>query len=175
MKPAEVFKKYESHGKPKDSLEREVGKNLKKLGFETDFVSQAPLDIFAKEQSDEVKSHITEVLAEIPDIKSVDLLTNAFEDEGYELTRAAAAEALHKIAKKLGYNLLDVIQKDHTGHNCLMRKSDGDCIFLERHRKKCSCKIYNYRPKVCRKYPGYKNDVLCKKANPCVKEYLMRI
>ncbi|MBW2977334.1 YkgJ family cysteine cluster protein [Candidatus Woesearchaeota archaeon] len=77
--------------------------------------------------------------------------------------------------KKQGYNLLEVIQKDHTKHNCLKRKSDGDCIFLERHGNKTNCKIYEHRPKVCRKYPGYKHEIPCKKANPSVREYLMRI
>ena len=77
--------------------------------------------------------------------------------------------------KKLGYNLLDIIEKDNRGHNSLKRKTDGDCIFLERHGKKCSCKIYEHRPKVCRKYPGYKHEKPCKKANPAVREYLMKV
>lgn len=50
IRTAEVFKKYEGHGIPKDNLEKEVGNNLKRLGFETDYVSQAPLDVFAKEK-----------------------------------------------------------------------------------------------------------------------------
>ena len=50
IKPIEVFKKYEEHGYPKDYLERGVRRNLEKLGFKTDFVKQAPLDIFAKEK-----------------------------------------------------------------------------------------------------------------------------
>ena len=59
--------------------------------------------VFKKEESDEVKSHITELIAEIPDIKSVELLTDALENNELKLTQAAAAEALHKIAIKLGY------------------------------------------------------------------------
>lgn len=51
IKPIEVFKKYEAHGHPKDFIERGVGKHLEKLGFKTDFVKQAPLDIFAKEKT----------------------------------------------------------------------------------------------------------------------------
>jgi len=50
MKPIDVFKKYEEHGYPKDFIERGVRKNLEKLGFKTDFVKQAPLDVFAKEK-----------------------------------------------------------------------------------------------------------------------------
>lgn len=77
--------------------------------------------------------------------------------------------------KKLGYDLLEVIEKDPRGYNSLKRKSDGDCVFLERHGKRCSCKIYEHRPKVCRKYPGFKTELPCKKVNPSVREYLMRI
>ena len=51
IKPIEVFKKYEEHGYPKDSIERGVKKHLEKIGFKTDFVKQAPLDVFAKEKS----------------------------------------------------------------------------------------------------------------------------
>jgi putative transcriptional regulator len=51
IKPIEIFKKYEEHGQPKDSIEKGVGKHLEKLGFKTDFVKQAPLDVFAKEKS----------------------------------------------------------------------------------------------------------------------------
>jgi putative transcriptional regulator len=47
---ANPFKKFETHGKPQDKLEEAVGKNLRKLGFETDFVKQAPFDVFAKEK-----------------------------------------------------------------------------------------------------------------------------
>ena len=49
--PAEVFKKYEEHGVPKDELEKSIEIHLKKLGFKTDFVKQAPFDVFAKEKS----------------------------------------------------------------------------------------------------------------------------
>jgi putative transcriptional regulator len=50
VKPIDVFKKYEEHGYPEDFIERGVRKNLEKLGFKTDFVKQAPLDVFAKEE-----------------------------------------------------------------------------------------------------------------------------
>lgn len=42
---------YQEHGSPKDLLEKEVGRDLEKLGFVTDFVKQAPFDIFAKEKA----------------------------------------------------------------------------------------------------------------------------
>ena len=47
---ANPLKKFEAHGKPQDRLEKIVGRNLRKLGFETDFVKQAPFDVFAKEK-----------------------------------------------------------------------------------------------------------------------------
>jgi len=49
--PIDVFKKYEEHGYPKDKLEKAIGKNLEKIGFKTDFVKQAPLDVFAIEKA----------------------------------------------------------------------------------------------------------------------------
>ena len=61
------------------------------------------LSCFQKESSDEVKSHIAELIAEIPDKKSVEFLTEALEDEKFKSTQAATAEALYKIARKLGY------------------------------------------------------------------------
>jgi putative transcriptional regulator len=51
IKPAGVFKKYEVHGQPIDLLEKNIGKNLEKIGFKTDFVKQSPLDVFAKEKA----------------------------------------------------------------------------------------------------------------------------
>jgi putative transcriptional regulator len=51
IKPIDVFKKYEEHGFPEDHLESGVKKNLEKLGFKTDFVKQAPLDVFAREKT----------------------------------------------------------------------------------------------------------------------------
>jgi Fe-S-cluster containining protein len=77
--------------------------------------------------------------------------------------------------KKLGCNLREITQRDSTGKICLKLKPDGDCVFLERHAKKTSCKIYNNRPRVCRKYPGYKTETSCRKANPSVREYLERV
>jgi len=51
IKPIDIFKKYEEHGHPKDFIERGVKRHLEKIGFETDFVKQAPLDVFAKEKA----------------------------------------------------------------------------------------------------------------------------
>lgn len=50
-KPTEFFRKYEVQSYPKDVLEKNVGKNLRKLGFEIDFVKQSPLDVFAREKA----------------------------------------------------------------------------------------------------------------------------
>lgn len=51
VKPAGIFKGYEEQGLPKDSLEKNIGKNFEKLGFKTNFVSKSPLDVFAKEKT----------------------------------------------------------------------------------------------------------------------------
>lgn len=51
IKEIDLFKKTSiEHGKPSDKLENIVGKDLKKLGFEIDFVKQAPFDVFAREK-----------------------------------------------------------------------------------------------------------------------------
>jgi len=51
IKSTEIFKKYEVHSQPTDILEKNIGKNLEKIGFKTDFVKQSPLDVFAKEKA----------------------------------------------------------------------------------------------------------------------------
>ncbi|MCK5297400.1 MAG: HEAT repeat domain-containing protein, partial [Candidatus Heimdallarchaeota archaeon] len=61
------------------------------------------LAVFQNEDSDEVKSHVTGIIANLGDINSVELLTTALENDDFKLTQAAAAEALHNIAQKLGY------------------------------------------------------------------------
>lgn len=51
IKPAKVFKSYEISGKPKDKLERNIETSLQKIGLETSFVNQAPLDVFARKNA----------------------------------------------------------------------------------------------------------------------------
>ncbi|MBR9682705.1 MAG: hypothetical protein GOV02_03435 [Candidatus Aenigmarchaeota archaeon] len=51
MKPADMFKDYDIKGTPKDPLEKAVGSELKKLGFEVDYAKYSPIDVFAKEKS----------------------------------------------------------------------------------------------------------------------------
>ena len=48
--------------------------------------------------------------------------------------------------------------KDGVGRLCI-KLVNNDCFFLERKGKVSSCKIYNFRPKVCRDFPyGEKNN-----------------
>ena len=42
---------YSEKGSPSDRLEQTIGKDLRSMGFRTDFVKQAPLDIFAREKA----------------------------------------------------------------------------------------------------------------------------
>ncbi len=51
IKSIEPFKKFEDHGKPKDVVEKKVGSDFKKLGFEVDYVRQTPCDLLAKEKA----------------------------------------------------------------------------------------------------------------------------
>ncbi len=50
IKQADVFKKFEEKGKPKDIIEKRIGSDFKKLGFEVDY-AKGPYDIAAKEKS----------------------------------------------------------------------------------------------------------------------------
>lgn len=50
IQPIELLRKYQETGYPGDILEKRIGKDLEKLGFETNFVKQAPIDVFAKEK-----------------------------------------------------------------------------------------------------------------------------
>jgi len=50
-KPANVFKSFEARGEPKDSLEKSIEVSLQKIGLETSFVNQAPLDVFARKDA----------------------------------------------------------------------------------------------------------------------------
>ena len=51
IKPTDIYKSYEEHGQPKNILEKKIGNNLEKMGFKTDYVKQAPFDLFAKEKA----------------------------------------------------------------------------------------------------------------------------
>jgi putative transcriptional regulator len=51
IRAIDVFKKCEEHGLPEDRTENTVKRDLESLGFKTDFVKQAPLDMFAKEKT----------------------------------------------------------------------------------------------------------------------------
>ncbi len=52
-KPIDILetKKKEIQSQPKDVLEKEVGSDLKKIGFKVDYVRQAPFDVFAREKA----------------------------------------------------------------------------------------------------------------------------
>ncbi|MFH1229411.1 MAG: helix-turn-helix domain-containing protein [Candidatus Aenigmatarchaeota archaeon] len=51
IKNSEIFKKYDSRGSTDDAMEKNIGRNLERMGFKIDFVKQSPLDMFAKEKS----------------------------------------------------------------------------------------------------------------------------
>ncbi len=91
------------HLKTDPSEEVRVQAAISLLKCKSSFDLDSILCCFQEEESDEVKSHITELIAKKPDEKSVEFLTNALENDEFKLTQAAVAEALHKIAIKLGY------------------------------------------------------------------------
>ncbi|MBU0628197.1 MAG: YkgJ family cysteine cluster protein [Nanoarchaeota archaeon] len=64
-----------------------------------------------------------------------------------------------KRIKKLGYKEDDFIYTDNLNNNYLKNK-DGWCIFLKK-GKTAECKIYNFRPKICRLYPSELKNGSC--------------
>ena len=72
-----------------------------------------------------------------------------------------------------GYKKKDFAVKNMLKKNCIKQFKNHDCYFLIREDGKASCRIYDIRPKTCRKYPGYVKGT-CKKVNPAVREYLKK-
>lgn len=52
-KPIDIMRGFEHNVEtyPKDTLEKQVGSELRKIGFKIDYVRQAPFDVFAKEKA----------------------------------------------------------------------------------------------------------------------------
>jgi len=60
----------------------------------------------------------------------------------------------------LGNRKQDFVQKDIRGRS-YMQEKDGWCIFLAKKGKKASCKIYPFRPNICRQYPSELRNGSC--------------
>ncbi len=65
----------------------------------------------------------------------------------------------------LGYAKSEFLAREeigpHQGEYRLLRKENGDCVFLEKDKEgKYSCKIHTVKPDICKKYPftGVKMD-----------------
>ena len=72
-KPAKVFKDYSEHGKPDNYMEKIVNAKLREKGFKTDFVNQAPFDVFAKEKMmllSEIESDKKKLIKKVDDFKN---------------------------------------------------------------------------------------------------------
>lgn len=72
IEPINLFKKYDEHGYPKDGLEKKIENDLRRIGFETDFVKQAPLDVFAKERTliiSEIETNRRRMIKHAADLK----------------------------------------------------------------------------------------------------------
>ena len=59
---------------------------------------------------------------------------------------------------KAGYKKRDFLEKDLAGKK-VIKKIKGDCYFLERKGKKTKCRIYDYRPRICRIYPFLNKNI----------------
>ncbi len=113
--------RFEEHGKPEDRLEAVVGRDLKKLGFQTDFVKQAPFDVFAREKVliiSDVEENKRKMLRRVTNLRNfidlakrpaVVITEKSKEDElsgipvvkRKELEEFESGEELIKIAKKV--------------------------------------------------------------------------
>lgn len=63
----------------------------------------------------------------------------------------------------LGYEKKDFVEKNVKGRNCIKLINDK-CYFLTKKNNKPFCKIYRYRPRMCREYPGLETGA-CKATN----------
>lgn len=62
--------------------------------------------------------------------------------------------------KKTGRKEADFVMSD--GRKKVL-KNTGRCIFLSFSGRKAFCKVYEYRPKICRTYPFFKKEIFdCK-------------
>lgn len=78
MKPAEIFKEYSIKGTPKGQLEKSVGSELVKLGFEVDYAKYSPIDVFAKEKSlivSDVETDRRKIKKKVEDLKKISEVT----------------------------------------------------------------------------------------------------
>ncbi len=119
-KSATLFnQRYEAHGEPSDKLEVGVGKELRRLGFVTEFTKKTPFNVLAKEKAlllsgveknkrrinrrvDELKSFMQ--VADKPGILITEKIKAEFEDfpviKKEELKEFLSGKELMKIAKK---------------------------------------------------------------------------
>src|SRR3989338_6250988 len=64
--------------------------------------------------------------------------------------------------KKAGYDEDFFMEPDGISrkpNDYVLRKQNGQCVFLGKRSGKYYCKIYDIRPKICRKYPFFGKDV----------------
>ena len=77
--------------------------------------------------------------------------------------------------KKLGHEEVDFVERDSflqsQNKKILRKKKNGWCVFLQRNKKGIySCKIYEHRPEVCRRYPFFKHNI--GKVESCLPQFV---
>ena len=79
------------------------------------------------------------------------------------------AKDIKKI-KKLGFEHADFLENDliNPKEFILKKKENGHCVFLKKKENMFYCSIYEFRPKICKKYPFFDK----KPIESCFPEYL---
>jgi HEAT repeat protein len=88
---------------PAEEVRTQAALALSKFDSFKDKIFDLLMELFLKEKSDDVRSHLPEIIAKKQDEKVINFLLQVLELKNYPLTRAAAVEALRRIAENLGY------------------------------------------------------------------------
>lgn len=73
-----------------------------------------------------------------------------------------------KQIEKLGYSKDDFCEGEVVGEfkgRFVLKKEDGQCIFLKKEANGYSCEIYESRPEICKKYPFFEKEIESCKPN----------
>lgn len=63
-----------------------------------------------------------------------------------------------RILLHTGYKYSDFVQRNAAGSRVL-RMNGNNCYFLEKKKGKPYCRIYEYRPRICREFPFFNSSI----------------
>jgi len=76
--------------------------------------------------------------------------------------------------KKADYDEVDFVYIDDLKNTYMKDKKNNKCIFLKKKGKLYECRIYQYRPGVCREYPSELINGSCKPEKLAFDSFLKR-